>query len=63
MECSHTAADLVMDVAEMKESITIWSQSLDTLMCAYEEQCLASDATDQLYNRFIEYQCQALVQF
>ena len=57
VECSHTAADLVMDVAEMKESITIWSQSLDTLMCAYEEQCLASDATDQLYNRFRRLNC------
>jgi len=49
VDCTPNAPDLVMDVAELKNSITIESKTLQSLSCAYEENCLGSDAKYQMW--------------
>lgn len=47
VECTPNAPDLVMDVKELENSVRIDTRSLESLGCAYEENCLGSDAKYQ----------------
>ena len=48
VKCTPDAADLVMDVQELQQSVYVEEKPLEKLTCAYDEQCLASDASDQM---------------
>jgi len=47
VHCTPNAPDLVMDIGELKFSLRAHNEKLERLGCAYEENCLASDAVHQ----------------
>lgn len=49
VDCTPYAPDLVMDVLELRKSIQLDSRTLYSLSCAYEENCLGSDAKYQMW--------------
>ena len=48
VKCTPYAADLVMDVEELGRTIHVEEKKLELLTCAFDEQCLASDAARQM---------------